>query len=63
MKTPSREMAAKAEEQRSAQTAKIARLRALRLAKEAVDRDALQSAAPPPRRHSAVRPRRANEAT
>jgi hypothetical protein len=45
MKTPSRETAAKFEDTRAAEAAKTARLRALRLAKEAADRDAEQSAA------------------
>ena len=45
MKTPSRETAAKFEDARAAEAAKTARLRALRLAKEAADRDAEQSAA------------------
>jgi hypothetical protein len=45
-KMPSREMTVKAEEARVA--AKTARLRALRLAKEAVDRNAALHAAPPP---------------
>jgi hypothetical protein len=45
MKTPSRETAAKFEDARAAEAAKTARLRALRLAKEAAARDAEQSAA------------------
>jgi hypothetical protein len=45
MKTPSRETAAKFEDARAAEAAKTARLRALRLAKEAAERDAEQSAA------------------
>ena len=45
MKTPSRETAAKFDEARAAEVAKTARLRALRLAKEAADRDAAQNAA------------------
>jgi hypothetical protein len=45
MKTPSRETAAKFEDARAAEAAKTARLRALRLAKEAADRDAEQIAA------------------
>jgi hypothetical protein len=45
MKTPSRETAAKFEDARAVEAAKTARLRALRLAKEAADRDAQQSAA------------------
>jgi hypothetical protein len=45
MKTPSRETPATFEDARAAEAAKTARLRALRLAKEAADRDAEQSAA------------------
>ena len=45
MKAPSRENAAKAEDARSAEAAKTVRLRALRLAKEAADRSAEESAA------------------
>ncbi len=45
MKTPSRETTAKFEDARAAETAKTARLRALRLAKEAADRDAERVAA------------------
>jgi hypothetical protein len=48
MKTPSREIAAKSEDARAAEAAKITRLRALRLAKEAADRDAQQRARPRP---------------
>jgi hypothetical protein len=44
LETVSREIAAKAEKERAAETVKIGRLRALRLAKEAADREA----APPP---------------
>jgi hypothetical protein len=62
MKTPSGETAAKAEEKRVAEAAKTMRLRALRLAKEAADREAARLAAPPPRTHRPVRSRRANEA-
>jgi hypothetical protein len=40
MKTPSRETAARSAEARTAEVAKTAHLRALRLAKEATDRDA-----------------------
>jgi len=43
MKTPSRETAARSAEARAAEVTKTARLRALRLAKEATDRDAGQS--------------------
>jgi hypothetical protein len=43
MKTPSRETAARSAEARAAEVTKTARLRALRLAKEAIDRDAGQS--------------------
>lgn len=47
MKLPSREMAARAEEARAAESAKTTRLRALRLAKEATDREvALRAPAP-----------------
>jgi hypothetical protein len=45
MKTRSREAAATFEDPRAIEAAKTARLRALRLAKEAADRDAAQSAA------------------
>jgi hypothetical protein len=62
IKTPSGEMAAKAEEKRAAEFAKTTRLRALRLAKEAADREAMQRAAPPPRAPRSIRLRRANEA-
>jgi hypothetical protein len=61
MNTPSRETAAKAEEARVAEAAKTTRLRALRLAKEAADRDAMPRVPPPPRIHRAVRPRRADD--
>lgn len=63
MKPPPRETAAKAEEERATEAAKTTRLRALRLAKEAADRDAMPRAALPQRVHGAVRPRRANDAT
>jgi hypothetical protein len=46
MKTSSRETAATSEDARAAEAAKTARLRALRLTKEAADRDAAQSVAP-----------------
>jgi hypothetical protein len=62
MKTPSRETTAKVEEERAAEAAKTTRLRALRLAKEAADRDAIPPAALPQRLHSAARQRRANGA-
>jgi hypothetical protein len=42
MKTPSRETAARSAEVLAAEVAKTSRLRALRLAKEAADRDAKQ---------------------
>jgi len=45
MKTRSRETAATFEDPRAIEAAKTARLRALRLAKEAAERDAAQSAA------------------
>jgi hypothetical protein len=60
---PSRETAARAEEKRVTEAAKITRLRALRLAKEAAERDAILRAALPQRIHGAVRPRRASDAT
>jgi hypothetical protein len=63
MKTPSRETTAKAEEERTAEAAKTTRLRALRLAKEAADRDAPRPpVALPQRARGAVRARRANGA-
>ena len=63
-KTPSsREAAAKAEEGRAAETAKINRLRALRLAKEAADRDALPPAPLPRNVRRTIRPQPANDAT
>ena len=46
MKTPRRETAAKFEDARATEAAKTARLRALRLAKEAADRDAARVTAP-----------------
>ena len=68
MKTPSRETAAKFDEARAAEAAKTARLRALRLAKEAADRDAAQSAAAThtkvklsPRAGGSIRPGHRNE--
>jgi hypothetical protein len=68
MKTPSRETAAKFDEARAAEAAKTARLRALRLAKEAADRDTAQSAAAThtkvklsPRARGSIRPGRHNE--
>jgi hypothetical protein len=45
MKTPSRETAARSAEARASEIAKTERLRGLRLAKEAADRDARQSVA------------------
>jgi hypothetical protein len=63
MKTPSRETEARSVEARAAEVAKTTRLRALRLAKEAADRDAMPPPAPPQRLHRAVRPRRANDTT
>jgi hypothetical protein len=56
-------MTAKADEERVAEAAKTTRLRALRLAKEAAERDAMPRAASPRRVHGAARPRRANDAT
>jgi len=68
MKTPLRVTAAKFDEARAAEVAKTARLRALRLAKEAADRDAAQSAAATrtrversPRARGSIRPARRNE--
>ncbi len=61
MKTPSGEMAARAEEARVAEAAKTTRLRALRLAKEAADRDAALSAPPIAPTPRATRLRRADE--
>ena len=54
MKTPSRETAAKFEDARAAEAAKTARLRTLRLAKEAADRDARPRPAPRPSRAHAL---------
>jgi hypothetical protein len=54
-------MAARAEEARVAETAKTTRLRALRLAKEAADRDAALSAPPIAPIPRATRLRRADE--
>lgn len=59
----SRETAAKAEEERAAEVTKTARLRALRLAKEAADRDAVTHPSPLRPRRSAVRPRSVNDVT
>ena len=64
MKTPSREIAANSEDARAAEAAKITRLRALRLAKEAADRDAQQKARSRPapgRSYGSILPGRANE--
>jgi hypothetical protein len=68
MKTRLRETAATFEDARATEAAKIARLRALRLAKEAADRDVAQSAAatrakvkPSPRARDPIRPDRPNE--
>jgi len=68
MKTRSRETAATFEDPRAIEAAKTARLRALRLAKEAADRDAAQRAAatrtrvkPSPRAGSSIRPDRRDE--
>jgi hypothetical protein len=68
MKTPSRETPATFEDARATEAAKTARLRALRLAKEAADRDAEQSAAATrtklkltPRARGSSRPDRHNE--
>lgn len=69
MKTPSRETAAQAEEARTAEAAKTARLRAQRLSKEAADRGAEQSAPanraelkPGRRAYGSIRPGRRSEA-
>jgi hypothetical protein len=63
MKTRLRETAATFEDARATEAAKTARLRALRLAKEAADRDAAQNAAPArakakpiPRARGSIRP-------
>ena len=63
MKMPSRDMTAKADEERAAEAAKTTRLRALRLAKEAAERDAMPRAASPQRVHGAIRQPRTNDAT
>jgi hypothetical protein len=63
MKTASRETEARSVEARATETAKTTRLRALRLAKEAADREVIPPAALPQRLHGVVRPRRANDAT
>jgi hypothetical protein len=63
MKAPSRAVVAKADEERADEAAKITRLRALRLAKEAAERDAMPTPTLPQRTHGLVRPRRANDAT
>jgi hypothetical protein len=66
MKTPSRETAARSEETRAAEVAKTTRLRTLRLAKEAADRDAEHAAATRvgfktgPRARESARPVRAD---
>ena len=59
----SRETAAKAEEKRAAEVTKTARLRALRLAKEAADRDAISQPAPLQPLRGAARSRSVNDAT
>jgi hypothetical protein len=68
MKTRLRETAATFEDARATEAAKTARLRALRLAKEAADRDAAQSAAATrarvklsSRARGSIRPGRLNE--
>ena len=68
MKTPLRETAPKFVDARAAEAEKTARLRALRLAKEAADRDAEQSAAATratvklsPRGRGSIPPDRRNE--
>jgi hypothetical protein len=68
MKTPSRETAPKFVDARAAEAEKTARLRALRLAKEAADRDAELSAAatrarvkPSPRARGSIPSDRLNE--
>jgi len=70
MKTRSRETAATFEDPRAIEATKTARLRALRLAKEAADRDAEQSAAatrakvkPSPRARGSIRPGHRDETT
>jgi hypothetical protein len=62
VKALSRVAAAHVEEARVAEAAKTARLRALRLAKEASDRAAAQRVAPTQQRDGAIRPRRADAA-
>lgn len=57
LKTPSREIMAWMEEARAAEIAKTARLRGLRLAKEAADREVAQQA-PLAVPHSGAPPRR-----
>lgn len=57
LKTPSSEMVARAEEERTAEAAKTVRLRALRLAKETADREAARQA-PPVALDSGATPRR-----
>jgi hypothetical protein len=68
MKTRLRETAATFEDARATEAAKTARLRALRLAKEAADLDAAQNAAvtrakakPIPRARGSIRPGRRHE--
>ena len=68
MKTRLRETAATFEDARATEAAKTARLRALRLAKEAADRDAAQNAAATrakvklsPRTRGSIPPGRLNE--
>lgn len=61
-RAPPSETVVRAEQERAAEAAKTARLRALRLAKESADRDAARNAAPSPHRDGATRPRRANAA-
>jgi hypothetical protein len=61
MKALSQETAARSEA-RAAEATKTARLRALRLAKEAADRDAEQSVAPTRQGDGSIRRRRANAA-
>lgn len=46
LKTPSREIVARADDARATEVTKTARLRGLRLAKEAADREAAQQAPP-----------------
>jgi hypothetical protein len=63
MKKPSSETTARADEQRAAEAAKTSRLRTLRLAREAAERDAAPPAAPPLLARAKARPRRVNDAT